>query len=51
MTETVGFDGYPSILEEIEPGVLNQLFEELEGDPELKQFFETLEEEGLDIEY
>ena len=51
VTETVGFDVYPSILEEIELGVLNQLFEELEADPELKQIFETLEEEGLDIEY
>ena len=51
VTETVGFDVYPSILEEIEPGVLNQLFEELEADPGLKQIFETLEEEGLDIEY
>ena len=50
--ETIGFDqAASSILDEIEPGVLTQLCEELEADPELKKILEDLEIEGLDIEY
>ena len=51
VAQTVGSDQvYPSILDEIAPGLLTQLFEELEADPELKQIFQDLEE-GLDIGY
>ena len=51
VAQTVGSDQvYPSILDEIAPGLLTQLFEELEADPELKQIFQDLEEE-LDIGY
>ena len=51
VAQTVGSDQvYPSILDEISPGLLTQLFEELEADPELKQIFQDLEE-GLDIGY
>ena len=49
--QTIGLDEvYPSIFEELAPGALNQLFEEIEADPELKQILEGFEE-GLDIEY
>ena len=53
VVETIGFDQFASssILDEIEPGVLTQLCEELEADPELKEIFEDIEIEGLDIEY
>ena len=50
--EVIGFGQAPYFsMDEIEPGLITQLCEELEADPDLKRVFEDIEMEGLDFEY
>ena len=50
--EVIGFGQAPYFsMDEIEPGLITQLCEQLQADPDLKRVFEDIEMEGVDFEY